>query len=145
MALSQLQSGKTPWVDGLLTEFNSQYQELLAPRLTSLFEQFFSMGSRPDSMSEVVVALVLKPGKDPEECSSYRPISLINLDAKVFAKIVANRLSKVLEEIIHTDQTGFMSGKGTDINLQRLFLNLSVTHANSGQKVISLPRRRKGV
>lgn len=76
--------------------------------------------------------------QEPEECSSYRPISLINVDAQILAKILANRLSKVLEEIIHVDQTGFMPRKGTDINLCCLFLNLSIPHTNnSGQRVIA--------
>lgn len=56
-------------------------------------------------MSESVVVLVPKSGKDPEEYASYRPISLINMDAKILAKILANRLSKVLGDVIHVDQT----------------------------------------
>lgn len=39
------------------------------------------------------MVLVLKPDNDPEDCSSYRPISLINVDAKILAKILANQLS----------------------------------------------------
>lgn len=86
-------------------------------------------------MSEAV--LVPKPGRDPEDCSSYRPISLLNVNAKILAKILANRLSVALEDIIHVDQTGFIQAKGTDINHRRLFLNLSVTHTNSGSRVIA--------
>lgn len=56
-----------------------------------------------------VVVLVPKLGKNPEECSSYRPISLNN-----DAKILANHLSKVLADIINVDQTGLMPGKDTD-------------------------------
>lgn len=88
-------------------------------------------------MSEAVIVLVLKPDKDPEDCASYRPISLINVDAKLLAKILANRLAQVLEELIHVDQTGFMPGKGTDINFRRLHLNLTIAHDNSGTKVIA--------
>lgn len=65
--------------------------------------------------------LVPKPGKNPEECSLYRPISLLNVDAKISAK--AN-LSKVLVDIIHVNQTRFM-----------LFLNLLISHENSGRRV----------
>lgn len=58
----------------------------------SLFDRFFSLEALPDSMSEAVVVLVLKPGKDPEDYSSYRLISLINVEVKILAKILANRL-----------------------------------------------------
>lgn len=82
------------------------------------------------------MVLVPKPGKNPEECSSYRPIPLLNVDAKILAKILASRLSTVLEQVIHVDQIGFMPGKGNNINICRLFVNLSIPHDNSGQRVI---------
>lgn len=43
----------------------------------------------------------------------------------------------VLQEIIHVDQTGFMPKKGTNINIRRLFLNLSVSHTNSRRRVFA--------
>lgn len=137
IALSQLQAGKIPRADGLPTEFYSHHQDILAPRLVSVYAQFFKLEELPESMSEAVVVLIPKPGKDPEDCSSYRPISLLKVDAKILVKILANRLSAVLEEVVHPDQTGFMPVKGTDINLHRLFLNMSVTHKNSGKQVIA--------
>lgn len=84
-----------------------------------------------------MVVLVPKPGKDPEECAPYRPISLINADAKLLAKILALSLATVIEDLIQ-DQTGFMLGKGTDINIRRLFFNLDTAHDNVGT---SFPRR----
>lgn len=96
-------------------------------------------------MSEAVVVLVLKPCKNPEECSSYRPISLINVDAKILAKILANRLSKVLEEIVHVNQTGFMPRKGTDIYLRCLsfiIYQYSIRIAGSGSSPPLMPKRR---
>lgn len=86
IALSQLQAGKTPGPDGLPTEFYSHHQDLLAPWLVSIYAQFFKLEALPESMSEAVVVLIPKPGKDPENCSSYRPISLLNVDAKIWGK-----------------------------------------------------------
>lgn len=68
----------------------THYQELLAIRLVPLFDHFFFLCALPYSMSEAVVILVLKPSKDSEDCPSYRPISLKNVDAQ----ILANRLAK---------------------------------------------------
>lgn len=59
------------------------------------------------------------------------------MDAKILAKILANRLSGALEHVIHVNQTGFMPGKGTDLNLRCLFLNLSIPHDNCRQQVIA--------
>lgn len=88
-------------------------------------------------MDEVIIVLIPKPGKDLQECASYRPNSLLNVDAKILAKILASRLSTVINTLIQVDQTGFMPGKGTDINIRRLFLNLSLTHDNVGSRVVA--------
>lgn len=73
------------------------------------------------SMAETIIMVVLKPVKDPEVCALYRPISLLNVDAKILTKVLALRLNKVILTLIHEDQTRFMPGKGLDINLRRLY------------------------
>lgn len=94
--LGHLQSSKALGIDGITIEFCSLYQELLVPRFTSLLAQFTSLSSLPESMSEALIVLVPRPGKDIENCASYRPISLINMDAKILAKIWVPRLSRVI-------------------------------------------------
>lgn len=88
-------------------------------------------------MNEAIVLLVAKLGKDPLDCASYRPISLLNVNAKIFAKILAICLSHVIEDLNRIDQTGFMPGKGTDINIRCLFLNFTIPHDNPGTRVIA--------
>lgn len=76
-------------------------------------------------MSEAIIVVLPKPNKDPASCASYRPISLLNVDAKITTKILATRLNSVILSLVNGDQTGFMPGKGTDINLRRLYTNIS--------------------
>ncbi|XP_068089234.1 vomeronasal type-2 receptor 26-like [Hyperolius riggenbachi] len=57
------------------------------------------------------ITVIPKPEKDPNYCVNYRPISLINIDLKLFAKMLAERLKPLLPKIIHTDQAGFVSGR----------------------------------
>ena len=59
----------------------------------------------PPLWKEATISLILKAQKDPKECESYKPISLLN---SAFSKILANRLSKVGGEVIHQDQRGFL-------------------------------------
>lgn len=54
-----------------------------------------------------MIKFLAKKGKDPADCASYQPISLLNPDAKILAKVLALRLDEALPHMISTDQTGF--------------------------------------
>lgn len=114
--------------------FLQSFTEVVAPKRTALFSDLSSLDTLPESVEEAVIVLIPKPSKN---YVSYRPISLLNFDAKILAKVLVNRLSTVIEDLIHVDQTGFMPGKGTDINLKCLFLNLSISHDNQGTRDIT--------
>lgn len=87
-------------------------------------------------MLDAYMVLLLKPGKDPLDCSSYRPISLLNTDLKILTKVLANRLVGVNPSLFNIDQTGFMSGKSTDTNLRRLFTHLQLPGSEDGTRII---------
>lgn len=87
-------------------------------------------------LREATIIVLPKPGKDPTLCDSYRPISLLQTDIKILAKILARRLNSVILSLIHPDQTGFMPGKSTALNLRRLFMNTQAVHEDVGSRVI---------
>lgn len=60
---------------------------------------------------EANIVIILKEDKDSTLCSSFRPISLLNVDTKLFAKVLAERLKQIINEIIHSDQVGFIPGR----------------------------------
>ena len=62
----------------------------------------------PNYFNEATVTLIPKSDKDSTKKEYYRPISLMNIDAKVFNKILTNQIQEHTKKIIHHDQIGFI-------------------------------------
>lgn len=88
-------------------------------------------------MSDVVIVVIPKPG-NPELCSLYRPISLLNADMKLFSKIFANQLNTVITALVHPDQSCFIPGRGTDITIRRLHTHMTLATPDRPGVVASL-------
>lgn len=118
-ALESMARGKSPGPDGIPTEVYMQYQDHVLPLLLDTYHNAHRLGTLPESFYDASIVVLLKPDKHPEDCGSYRPISLLNVDYKILAKILASRLGRVILDLVHLDQTGFMPGKSTSDNIRR--------------------------
>lgn len=90
-------------------------------------------------MLEAHISVIPKEGKDPTNTGNYRPISLLNVDVKIFSKILANRLTPLLPSLVSTDQAGFVIGReARDNAVKAINLHHIITHTNQKGFFLSL-------
>lgn len=123
--IKSLPAGKAPGLDGLTSLFYKTFAEALAPRLLDVYQESLDSGRLPQSMREAGLIALLKPDKPPSRCDSYRPLSLMNIDTKILAKLIANRLQPLLPLLTRPDQSGFIPSRSTAQNIRTFF---SVLH-----------------
>ena len=83
----------------------------LTPILHRLLTKVQNDGRLPNSFYEASIILIPKPDKDTMKKENFRPTWLVNIDAKILYKILANRIQQYIKKIIHHDQVGFIPGR----------------------------------
>jgi len=144
-AIQSLQSSKSPGPDGYSAEFFKMFAHVLAPVLTRVFNDAFVREQLPSTFSEASISLLLKKEKDPLQCSSYRTISLLNVDFKILSKVLALRIQKVTPVLINADQTGFIRGRQSFFNTRRLLNIISSSSDSDPAEIVLSLECRKGI
>ena len=120
-ALSGSRRGTTPGLDCIPVELYSRFREHLAPLLARLFTAIGEQGHAPRNFTLGLITSIFKKG-DRSNPANYRPITLLNTDYRLLAKVLANRFSAVLPDVIDAEQTAFLSKRTIGDNIMALQL-----------------------
>ncbi|RVX06605.1 LINE-1 reverse transcriptase-like [Vitis vinifera] len=109
-ALMEMRGDKAPGPDGFTMAFWQECWEFVKEEVVDLFKEFFEYGSFSKCLNTTFLVLIPKKG-DAEDLGDIRPISLLGGLYKLLAKVLANRLKKVLDRVVSVDQNAFVRGR----------------------------------
>ena len=102
--------GKSPGPDGYNFAFVKEFWYLIKDDVRVFFDQFHANEVLPKGMLAYFVTLIPKVSS-PLELKDCRPISLLGCLYKLLAKVLARRLSAVMNSIISPNQSVFLKGR----------------------------------
>ena len=99
------------------------FPKIVFVNIAKIFNYALSTGKYPDRYKEGLMIFIPKPGKDASHPKNYRPITLINIIAKAFGKIINQRFVNYLESnaLLNPLQYGFRKGRGCVSSLALMY------------------------
>lgn len=109
--IDRMKNGKSPGVDDVMTEQIKHFGPKTKQWLLALLNHCKQTYQLPKAWRKSKIIALLKPGKDPELPSSYRPISLLCHMFKLYERLILNRIQDTLDSKLIPQQAGFRPGK----------------------------------
>ena len=129
-SLKALKNGKSPGSDGLTAEFYKFFWINIKSLLLDSFKYSIYYGELSIEQRRGIISLIPKKDKNRLYLKNWRPISLLNVDYKIMAKCLANRLCKVLPYLVNEDQTGYIKGRFIGCNIRIIEDTIIFTELN---------------
>jgi exonuclease III len=114
-----MKNNKSPGIDGLSVEFYQTFWNIVGTHVVNSLNESYDNGSLSPLQRQGLITLLYKSG-DPLNLDNWRPITLLNVDYKIAAHALANRMQKVANTIINTDQTGYIKNRYIGFNIRQI-------------------------
>ena len=117
-SLKLLNNGRSPGSDGIPADFYKFFWNDIKLLVVESLLYAIENGKMSIEQRRGILTLLPKHNKVRLLLKNWRPISLLNTDYKILAKLFAERLKKVLHKIINQDQTGYLKGRFIGQNIR---------------------------
>ena len=138
-----LKSNKCPGGDGLPNEFYRVFFKELSLPLLQMAKHSYELRKFPKSTRRGIISLLPKKNKDSRFVKNMRPLTLLNSDNKIIAKVLHNHLRTFLPEIIHCNQTGFLRKRNITSNIHKSLDLIEFTKSSNIPAVILMVDMQK--
>ena len=110
-SLKTFSKNKSPGNDGLPMEFYIIFWQKISDLFLDSLNEGLTEGELSNSQRQTLIRLIGKKDKDKTELKFWRPLNLINVDVKIFTKLLALRILPILNYIIHPNQSAYVKGR----------------------------------
>ncbi|CAN1818577.1 Transposon TX1 uncharacterized 149 kDa protein [Linum perenne] len=114
---------KAPGPDGFNPGFYQKMWDTIGAEVVAACKRWLAAGALPISIQQTTIVLLPKIA-NPTNMKELRPISLCNVLYRLIAKVLANRLRKVMPGIIGEEQSAFIKGRNIIDNVLVAFESL---------------------
>ncbi|CAN0875633.1 Transposon TX1 uncharacterized 149 kDa protein [Linum grandiflorum] len=132
---------KAPRPDGFNSGFYQKFWPLVGAQISSACRTWLERGELPDQIQEMTIVLLPK-GNQPTTMKDWRPISLCNVLYRLVAKVLANRLRKIMPRVVSEEQSAFVKGRSIVDNIVIAFETLHNMklrrHAKHGEVAVKI-------
>ncbi|KAK3557706.1 hypothetical protein QTP70_034952 [Hemibagrus guttatus] len=112
-ALQGMENGRSPGIDGLPVEFYKAFWAVIGQDVLEVLRDSMNVGQLPLSCRRAILTLLPKKG-DLTHLKNWSPVSLLCTDIKLLSKALASRLTEVMEQITHQDQSYCVPGRACE-------------------------------
>ena len=120
LAISLMKNGKAPGSDGLPSEFYKKFFHLFGTYFVAMINLCYLQGRLTESQRLSLITLLCKDRSFHFLLNYWRPISLMNVDAKIIGKVISLRLRRCMPSIVHIDQSCSVMGRSISDNVHLL-------------------------
>ena len=132
-AIKEMAPLKPPSSDGMRPLFYQHYWDTIGNDVTQSVLHFLNSACLPENLNHTFITLIPKKNS-PEYASDFRPISLCNVLYKIFSKVLANNIKKILPKIIYEHQSAFTKSKLISDNILVDFESLHSMQKHVGKE-----------